>query len=908
MWQKEKKDSSVLSLALLLTLATIPMAATVTMLQSALAQSAPNVPLSSPVSTNVPTGTTVRIDGSSSMAAINQTLKQRFEKQFSGTKVEIAAHGTDAALKALQNGNVDVAAISRELTPEEEAQGLKQVLLHREKIAIVVGADNPFQGSLTVKRFAKIFRGEIRDWSQVGGPEGKIRVIDRPTTSDTREAFREYPVFQAAEFATGSTALQLDEDNIPEIVKQLGKDGITYILANEVPKLQGVRVLRMNHILPEDSRYPFSQASVYVYKKKNPGPSVINFLDFATAPVGKQAIEEATAAEAVAIASGLSGTIATATNTPTTTETATSTITPTPSATPLPSTRTVNKATAFHKRTSSDNQSFLTSINQNGTESGLTPLLWWLLPLFAFGGFLLWWLKGRRPSGQEQIDNLVQSTSLMPLNQASATEMSNLSIALTISKAEDHTSSKVVEKPSQTTSHLVDTTSSVSNQGANPTKAGASALTDGAVLTVSATSPLWAKFFERGSDGETNNNTKQTNNTTEVTLPKSGEVASHVQPEVAQVTASSLEKPNVPEVAFDLEAPVTVANSVNSELPDVPITSNVKPEVTEVTSSPKQLDVPVASILAAPVTIVSTSTPKLTNVPEVAPSIEPKATEVQASSIKLPDFSEVALDMVADAAEPTAEITSHPPRETTEVAPSTGIISGATIDGTRENTKLDVKSSTTTTDKPAPVVDAGSVESLKGDFEKKIILTSRTPKWAYAFWQVSETEKEALRHSGGSQLVLRLYDVTHIDLSYQSPQLIQQYECEETVHDRYVAIPKSDRDYMAEIGYATNDDSWLLLARSAITHVLSRPDQDFWFVADAELIIHGAAEPGSTVNLEGHPIKLKPDGTFHLRIPFTHSLIDYTMTAVAANGEQAKTIHMHFSQDPPEPSTLPTQQ
>ncbi len=862
MWQKEKKDSSILSLALLLALAT-PMAANDSILQSALAQSATNVPSSS-LSTPVPTGTRVRIDGSSSMAAINQTLKQRFEKQFSETKVEVAANGTDAALKALRGGKIDLAAISRELTPEEEAQGLAQVLVHREKIAIVVGTDNPFKGSLTSKRFAKIFRGEITDWSQVGGAEGKIRVIDRPITSDIREAFRDYPVFQAAEFGTGSTSVQLDEDSTPEIVKQLGKDGIAYILANQVSKLQGIRVVKMNHILPDDSRYPFSLPSVYVYKK-NPGPSVSNFLDFVTSPVGMQAMEEARTAEAVAIASGGSGTLST---------------TDSPSATPSPSDQATNKATAFDQTTASDNQSFVTSVSKNETAFGPTPFLWWLLPLFPLGGFLVWWFNRRRPSSQEKIDNVVESTSNMPLKEASATDTSNLSISLTLSNPEEDTPSEVVENPSQTTSPEVDTNSSVSNI-ANPTTVGASALTNGAALTVEATSPLWAKFFQRESDIEADYNTIQASNTTEVLSPNG-----NVQPEVAKVTASEAKLPNVP-VAFDLSAPVTVVNSVDDEVPDVAIASDVKPFVKGTTSSAKQPD-------ATPVTIISTNTANLTNVPEAAP-------EVEAFSVKL-DFPEVVLDMVADAAEPTAESTdNHVPKETNEVAADTEITSGAAMNGIKETTKLNVESQTNTTDKAAPVVDEGSAESLKADFENKIILTSRTPKWAYAFWLLSEVEKEALRSKGGSQLVLRLYDVTHIDLSYQNPQLVQQYECEETIHNRYVAIPKSDRDYITEIGYVTNDNRWLLLARSAITRVFSRPEQDFWFVADAELIIHGAVEPGSTVTLKGHPIKLKPDGTFHLRMPFKDRSIDYAITAVATNGEQAKTIQMNFSQNTPEP-------
>ncbi len=128
--------------------------------------------------------------------------------------------------------------------------------------------------------------------------------------------------------------------------------------------------------------------------------------------------------------------------------------------------------------------------------------------------------------------------------------------------------------------------------------------------------------------------------------------------------------------------------------------------------------------------------------------------------------------------------------------------------------------------------------------ESNILLANRTPKWAYASWNIAPADREAMQERGANQLVLRLYDVTNVDLSYQNAKIVQQYECEESVSHRYVAIPNSDRDYITEIGYLNLDKEWLLVSRSPIIRVFSRPHKDFWFEADAELIIHGATEPG----------------------------------------------------------------
>jgi hypothetical protein len=68
-------------------------------------------------------------------------------------------------------------------------------------------------------------------------------------------------------------------------------------------------------------------------------------------------------------------------------------------------------------------------------------------------------------------------------------------------------------------------------------------------------------------------------------------------------------------------------------------------------------------------------------------------------------------------------------------------------------------------------------------------------------------------------LALRIYDVTDINLEYQSPHSIQEYPCDELAREWYLPIPVSDRDYVVDIGYRCADGRWLVLARSAPVHV-----------------------------------------------------------------------------------------
>ncbi|MEO1742400.1 MAG: substrate-binding domain-containing protein [Cyanobacteria bacterium J06629_9] len=253
------KPRAALSLALLLTLSTAP--AVVLKLAPAFAQASFTVP------DTVPEDTQVTISsGSDSMTAISNGLKQGFEGAYAGSEISINAVGADIAIQDLLAGNADLAAISRPLTADEEAQGLVAVPYQRIKIAVVVSEDNAFNGNLSGNQFAGMFRGEVADWSEVGGEPGAIRFVDQPDVSDTRKALAPYPVFQEAPFATGVTTVQVSDPSAETVAAALGSDGIGYILFSEVGDLSGVRILSMHQTLPDDPRYPFSQPFSFVYK------------------------------------------------------------------------------------------------------------------------------------------------------------------------------------------------------------------------------------------------------------------------------------------------------------------------------------------------------------------------------------------------------------------------------------------------------------------------------------------------------------------------------------------------------------------------------------------------------------------------------------------------------------------
>ncbi len=70
--------------------------------------------------------------------------------------------------------------------------------------------------------------------------------------------------------------------------------------------------------------------------------------------------------------------------------------------------------------------------------------------------------------------------------------------------------------------------------------------------------------------------------------------------------------------------------------------------------------------------------------------------------------------------------------------------------------------------------------------------------------------------------------------------------------------------------------------------------QGFWFTVNAELMIHGATEPGAAVTVDGRPIQLRPDGTFSLHHLFPDGSYHLPLTAVSVDGRDKRAVELHF--------------
>ena len=130
----------------------------------------------------------VSTNGSTSMEKVIGALSEQFMADNSGVSVTYDPTGSGAGIEAAGNGSADIGLASRALKDEEKAGGLTETVVALDGIAVIVNAGSKVE-DLSVEQIAKIFTGEITDWSEVGGKAGKISCIGREAGSGTRDGF-----------------------------------------------------------------------------------------------------------------------------------------------------------------------------------------------------------------------------------------------------------------------------------------------------------------------------------------------------------------------------------------------------------------------------------------------------------------------------------------------------------------------------------------------------------------------------------------------------------------------------------------------------------------------------------------------------------------------------------------------
>ncbi len=198
-----------------------------------------------------PTGS-ITVEGSDTMVNLGQALAEVFMDEFGGVDISVAGGGSGTGIASLINGTVDLANSSRPIKDEEvdqaEANGVDvtEFVVAYDGIAVVVNPSLEVE-DLTFEQLGAIYRGEITNWSEVGGPDLDIVLLARDSSSGTYDFILEHVIQQdddEAVYSPNARLLPSTQGIVDETIANeaaIGYVGLGYLVPEiKVLKIDGV--------------------------------------------------------------------------------------------------------------------------------------------------------------------------------------------------------------------------------------------------------------------------------------------------------------------------------------------------------------------------------------------------------------------------------------------------------------------------------------------------------------------------------------------------------------------------------------------------------------------------------------------------------------------------------------------
>ena len=244
----------------------------------------------------------VSVKGSDTMVILGQRWAETYMGQNPGVTIQVTGGGSGTGIAALINGTTDICQSSRPMKDAEKAdvqakRGAPAVetKVALDALAIYVNQKSPLK-EITIPQLSKIYKGETKNWKDVGGPNHAIILYGRENNSGTYSFFKEH-VLQNADFAA-STQTLAGTSAVVDAVKGdefgIGYGGIAYS--------EGVHTLSVKKddaspaIVPslesaQSGTYPLSRF-LFLYTAGPATGQAKKFIDWTLSPPGQAVIEK----------------------------------------------------------------------------------------------------------------------------------------------------------------------------------------------------------------------------------------------------------------------------------------------------------------------------------------------------------------------------------------------------------------------------------------------------------------------------------------------------------------------------------------------------------------------------------------------------------------------------------------
>lgn len=234
--------------------------------------------------------------GSTTVLPIAQAAIESYAQLYPNTEFSLTGEGSGNGIKALIDGTCDIANSSRFIKLEEAKLAFEKGAypvpfgIAIDAIVPIIHPKNPVN-NLTLQQLKDIYSGKITNWEDVGGPDKRIAVITRDTSSGTYEVWEEKVM--KGERITPRAQVMASNGAIVQAVSTnelaIGYIGIGYLNSS----VKGTKVENIE-AKPETARtgeFPISRY-LFMFTRGWPTGETMRFINFMLSDEGQRIVSE----------------------------------------------------------------------------------------------------------------------------------------------------------------------------------------------------------------------------------------------------------------------------------------------------------------------------------------------------------------------------------------------------------------------------------------------------------------------------------------------------------------------------------------------------------------------------------------------------------------------------------------
>ncbi|MBN2405030.1 MAG: substrate-binding domain-containing protein [Coriobacteriia bacterium] len=189
-------------------------------------------------------GEQLRVSGSGTCLPLIQILTDEYtsDSEF----VFLPGLHSGGGIKGVANADLEIGAVSRSLSDDEAALGLEYTLLSSDGLVLATHSSVTIDG-LSTEQVRDIYSGVYSNWSELGGPDLPITILDRNEDESAKIILRQYVLGPDLEITPKAVNLYYEPDMIEGLQSTAGSIGyfsLGYGLSQDVPvlymKLDGI--------------------------------------------------------------------------------------------------------------------------------------------------------------------------------------------------------------------------------------------------------------------------------------------------------------------------------------------------------------------------------------------------------------------------------------------------------------------------------------------------------------------------------------------------------------------------------------------------------------------------------------------------------------------------------------------